>query len=124
MSEPTRLTLIGYWDGPHTDNSWPAVESFVDSSWDAEERDDVAYYLSRGLVAVGFMGYSRCRFCGENNGNLELSDGVFIWPEGLGHYLIEHGVRLPDEFVRHTYEMIEKLETAERDVDWWRTFKT
>lgn len=47
------------------------------------------------------MGYSPCRLCGDNDGALELSDGVFVWPEGLRHYVVDHGVRLPQEFVSH-----------------------
>jgi hypothetical protein len=32
-------------------------------------------------------------------GSVEYSDGRFIWPEGLAHYVEEHQARLPDEFV-------------------------
>lgn len=30
-----------------------------------------------------------------------LSDGHFIWPEGLAHYVDKHSVRPPEEFIRH-----------------------
>jgi hypothetical protein len=124
MVQSTRLILIGYWDGPETDHSWPSPEEFVDPSWDAEERELVASYVSTGLVARSFMGFSRCRFCGRENGNLELSDGLFVWPEGLAHYVTEHAVRLPDRFVEHALDMTDGLETADREVDWWREFRT
>lgn len=80
---------------------WHDPRSMVDTSWGAEERDLVVGYLRAGRVAVQFRGLSRCRFCGRENGSKELSDGTFSWPEGLPHYLEEHGVRLPDEFVEH-----------------------
>lgn len=32
----------------------------------------------------------------------------------------DHGVRLPDRFVNHVLQMIDWLETAERDERWWR----
>ncbi|WP_251043454.1 hypothetical protein [Arthrobacter sp. ISL-48] len=115
-----KLILIGYWDGPQTDRSWPSPEQFVDASWDTEERDFVAYYLQMGLIARSYMGFSRCRFCGKENGNLELSDGHFVWPDGLAHYVVEHAVRLPDRFVRHSFATIDSLESAARDVEWWR----
>jgi hypothetical protein len=35
------------------------------------------------------------------NGFREQSDGVWLWPEGLAHYVEKHGIRLPDEFVEH-----------------------
>lgn len=30
-----------------------------------------------------------------------MSDGTWLWPEGLSHYVREHGVVLPEEFVVH-----------------------
>lgn len=98
------LTLIGYWrseagDGRPGDGRWPSPATFVDSSWDVDERDSVADYLGRGFVVRAYMGYSPCRLCDlETNGNLELSDGVYVWPEGLEHYVRDHAVRLPEPF--------------------------
>ena len=120
MVQPRRLTLIGYWDGPETDHSWPSPQDFVDASWDEEERDLVASFLQTGLVVRTYMGYSECRMCGRENGDLELSDSVFVWPEGLAHYVADHGVRPPDRFVRHVIEIVNALEGAERDEQWWR----
>ncbi len=120
MVQSRKLILIGYWDGPEADPSWPSPEEFVDASWDIDERDLVVSYLRMGFVARSFMGFSRCRFCGKENGNLELSDGHFVWPDGLAHYVVEHGVRLPDRFVRHSLAIIDSLESASRDVEWWR----
>lgn len=34
-------------------------------------------------------------------GASEFSDGVYVWPEGLAHYLEKHHVRLPQRFVDH-----------------------
>src|SRR5262249_34367885 len=45
-------------------------------------------------------GTSWCRFlCDGGNGCCELSDGCWIWPEGLSHYVRDHHVRLPGEFI-------------------------
>lgn len=120
MVHPERLILIGYWAGAETDDSWPDPKDFMDPSWDSEEREVMASYLSAGLVARTYMGFSRCRVCGVNNGNLELSDGYYVWPDGLAHYVADHAVRLPERFVAHVSAMIEALEGAERDVGWWR----
>lgn len=120
MVRPKRLTLIGYWDGPLTGPGWPSAEDFVDPAWDAEERELVADHLQSGLVAGRYMGHSVCRFCGCDNGCLELTDGCFVWPEGLAHYVLNHDVRLPKEFVTHVLEMIDDLDAADREEDWWR----
>jgi hypothetical protein len=114
------LILIGYWSGPQTSAGWPDVHDFVDEAWDEQERQDVGSYLKHGLVARAFMGYSRCRFCEENNGSLELTDGVYLWPQGLAHYVLEHGVRLPDVFVRHVDHQADLEEGLTVDNTWWR----
>ena len=114
-----RLILIGYWKGPYA-QEWPEPQRFVDPTWDVEERDDVVAYLRHGMVAGACMGFSECRFCGVRNGNLELTDGVYVWPEGLAHYLAEHAVRLPPEFVDHIYKMRNELYESTVDEEWWR----
>ena len=120
MVRSAGLILIGYWDGPSTCPGWPSVKEFVDAGGDAEERELVADYLRTGLVARRCMGYSPCRFCGRNNGCLELTDGHFVWPDGLPHYVTDHDVRLPVCFVQHVLKMTDRLETAQRDETWWR----
>lgn len=115
------LTLIGYWTGSNGGDGWPDPTEFVDEGWDEDERTDLALYLERGLVARAYMGYSQCRICGANNGNEELSDGSFIWPEGLAHYVREHAVRLPDSFTAHVARMEELTDDLVVDDLWWRS---
>jgi hypothetical protein len=67
------------------------------------------------------MGLSPCRFCGKHNGSLEYTDHVYIWPEGLAHYLTDHQVRLPDEFVLHVERSMDELDEATVDPSWWLT---
>lgn len=117
-----RLRLIGYWNGGHGQNAqYPDPASLVDPAWDADEREDVAIYLRYGVVARAYLGPSPCRLCEDRrvNGNLELTDGVYVWPEGLAHYVAEHAVRLPQEFVEHIHRMHQKLDDVEVDEGWW-----
>ena len=65
------------------------------------------------------MGLSVCRVCGASNGYAEYSDGTYIWPSGLAHYVDQHDVRLPDEFVRHAVARLLEFEAAEIDGEWW-----
>jgi hypothetical protein len=46
------------------------------------------------------------------------TDGHYVWPEGLAHYLWEHQVRSPEQFVRHVVTKVESLENAQRDDAW------
>jgi len=115
-----RLVRIGYWEG-ETPSGLPHPLAFVDPSWDIEERETLSVYLSRGFIVRAYLGKSVCRVCGIANGALELSDGVFVWPEGLAHYIGEHGVRLPTRFVEHALNRTAALEEGEIDDDWWRS---
>jgi hypothetical protein len=91
----TPLILLGYWTGSGIADNWPDPADLIDLTWHEADRLDLALYLQHGLVARAYMGYSACRICGVTNGSLELTDGVFVWPEGLGHYVRDHAVRLP-----------------------------
>ena len=73
--------LIGYWKSDD-EPGWPDPRDFVDASWSADERREVAGYLSNGTVVVEYRGLSPCRFCGRNNGHREFTDGTYQWPEG------------------------------------------
>lgn len=119
MVEVQALTRIGYWRGDRAEG-WPEVTAFVDSSWDPEERDRVAAHLRRGMVVRAYLGFSTCRICGQPNGSVELTDGTYVWPEGLAHYIETHEVRLPERFTRHVGKLHERLEDAEVDDRWWR----
>ena len=51
------------------------------------------------------LGYAACRFPdgphGREMGCCDLTDGFWLWPEGLWIYVSRYHVRLPDEFVAH-----------------------
>jgi hypothetical protein len=81
----------------------------------------VIQYLHGGTIARAYTGYSLCRLCGVLNGTLEFSDGVYLWPQGLGHYVEEHAVRLPDEFVQHATTRLGVLEEDAADLTRWRS---
>jgi hypothetical protein len=122
------LTLIGYWAGPYAPD-WPQATDFVDEHWDKFERDVVASYLDQGLALPWSWrprGYSSCRFCGQLNGSNEKTDGFYLWPEGLAHYVRRHSVRPPASIIRHIVSMQEGDDWWEEalgsaDRDWWKT---
>lgn len=97
-----KLTLIGYW---HSEDQpfWPDPAWFVDEEWVASDRSRVLTYLRGGVVLWAAAGMSWCRFrCADRwCGSTETTDGHFLWPAGLAHYVEHHAVRLPQEFVAH-----------------------
>jgi len=114
----TERRLLGYWrNDEHPE--YPDPAAFVDNTWDRQERHEVWSYLSSGTMAAAYMGLSPCRICGEHNGALEFTDGVYQWPEGLAHYVYDHDVRLPAEFVAHARARLEQLEGEAVALDWW-----
>lgn len=114
----TGLRLIGYWrNAKHPE--YPDPHDLVDAAWDEDERHVTGSYLASGTVAWAFMGYSPCRFCGENNGDLEYTDGVYVWPSGLAHYIDEHHVRLPQAIVDHASDRLTEVEKVRPDLAWW-----
>jgi hypothetical protein len=124
MSEPRNATdrpvrILGFWGSPEN-QALPNPADLVDTAWGEPERQWVADYLEHGLVAAGWMGASRCRLCSRSNGSRDLTDGYYLWPEGLAHYVLDHSVRLPAEFIDHIEQRAEDLEELTRDTAWWR----
>ena len=116
------LRQVGYWKGGDRGNrGLPDPADFVDPAWDLATRAATTEYLRAGEVYLFCCGLSPCRFCGCGNGNKDLTNGFYLWPEGLAHYLERHTVRLPDEFVDHTRKDIRyKAELFfGRDRSWW-----
>jgi hypothetical protein len=114
----TYLRVIGHWrNDEHPE--LPDPVDLVDADWDRREKSHVYWYVSGGTHGRAYMGYSTCRICGVQNGAGELSDGTYVWPEGLAHYLQEHDVRLPNEFVRHALQRSREIEEDPRDEGWW-----
>lgn len=93
---------VGFWSGGYPSSpDLPSAEDCVDPSWDPEERAEVALYLESAKVSRSYRGFSDCRICGKMNGSREHTDGEWYWPSGFSHYLREHDVRPPQEFIDH-----------------------
>lgn len=99
-----RLEAIGYWFNEAAPSAYPRPQALV-GPWSAARRAAVVAYLRAGAVFEAYRACSFCRFrCGATAramGSRDLSDCVWVWPEGLAHYVEVHSVRLPERFVRH-----------------------
>jgi hypothetical protein len=112
------LRSIGYWRSD-LQPELPDPAHWQDSTWNAAERDFALRYLELGYPIASALGAASCRLCGAANGSQELSDGVFVWPEGLAHYIREHSVRLPDAVLEAFRRRLADLEEADVDDTWW-----
>jgi len=120
---------IGYWksdDAPY----FPDPHQFVRHDIEPGLRIIVAEYLDRGTHFIPFLGHSWCRFkCGANEnvmGSFCFTDGDYIWPQGLSHYIKIHDVWLPDDFIKHviinTSKDISNVDLSKLDLhdyNWW-----
>ena len=93
----------------------------------------MARYLRTGSTVNSWCGYSWCRFgCGIQGpeiGSRDLSDGEWLWPEGLAHYVSVHSVRVPDEIIDRAFgprtkdaallSGLGKVDRREMDRTWW-----
>jgi len=97
------LIAVGYWWSPSRPEL-PDPRVLVGEPYAPELRDRISGYLASGGIFVACFGFSYCRFeCGVNNSEMgvaDLTDGVWVWPEGLHHYVCHHHVRLPGEFIQ------------------------
>lgn len=110
MSDDQKLIPIGYWYEVSPCVAGPDPKDFVDASWDVEERKAVLGYLRAGRVETQWRGPSWCRMskgCDVRQmGSADLTDGVYVWPQGYAHYIEKHDVKPPPEFVRHVLSRV------------------
>lgn len=120
---------IGYWFSEQTP-FFPDPHSFVKNEIDQQLRQLVAAYLDRGTHFIPYLGHSWCRFkCGakeDEMGSFCFTDGDYIWPQGLGHYIKRHNVWLPELFIEHVVRNntrdISHVDTSILDLhdyNWW-----
>ena len=95
------LQFLGYWKS-QSEPDLPDPLDYVDNDWDSDDRALVVAHLVAGEVWESWRGNSVCRFlCGQDTGSRCFTDGAYVWPEGFAHYVAEHGVRPPQEFIDH-----------------------
>jgi hypothetical protein len=119
------LILIGYWHGFY-EEAYPDPGSFVDDNWNAEEKERIIAYLKAAhQMPYAAGGLSWCRFrCGiAGLGNTEFTDGTWLWPAGLLHYVETHNVKLPREVLDHMLTN-KNINTGSGkigvDMEWWK----
>ena len=118
-----KAKMIGYWNDKHT-------QGFIDPHklvivWDEELKHKVVAYLEAGKECNHQKGPSKCRFCNEFVGSCEKTDGVWMWPEGLPHYIEEHNISLPEGFLAYIKDNnfvmdVKKYSTC--SLDFWRAY--
>jgi hypothetical protein len=128
MENITTLKVIGYWQSFHEPH-YPDPGSFVDDTWNVEEKAKVIAYLKAAHeMPYAFGGNSWCRFrCGiVSLGNTEFTDGAYLWPAGLLHYVETHNVKLPREVLDHMLSNKNIKPVNDKfsvNIEWWQNQK-
>lgn len=134
MGDSKKLKLIGIWKD-HTNLDAPDPSWFVDPFWDIEEKNRVLQVFKDSPEFENeHLGhyYGWCRFkC--NNYNEKLwrtfqTDGIYIWPTDLHHYVEQHNIRLPKEVVDSLLSLnkspiisyLPRFDTSlDLNINWW-----
>lgn len=127
------MKLIGYWMENLNDAELPLPQELV-GDLSAGIRDAVCKYLCHGELYETYRGQSWCRFhCGFDRlemGCREYTDGEWIWPEGLVHYVNTHGILLPEEFIacatstRHSQPDNDRSASLEFWISWAKPYRS
>lgn len=112
------LRSIGCWDEIYVPGAikWPRERrgrSITDDVDLGVDKDLVAY-LTHAPVESWELASSWCRLCGltQRMGCATRSDGVYMWPDGLVHYVADHAIELPAAFLRHVEATLASLRSA------------
>lgn len=88
-----RLKAVGFWQ------SSAEIEK---SPISLHDRSKIIRYLDACPAARVRGTPFACVFQDQTHrATLERTDGVYVWPSGLVHYVRDHDVRLPECFVEH-----------------------
>ena len=93
---------VGFWaqtveEARALNSAWPG--DYVHLFWNEEERQRVGAYLAGAPSIAAYRGISRCRLCGKMNGSHDFGDERYVWPQGFAHYVLDHAVKPPEEFI-------------------------
>lgn len=95
------LIEIGLWNSEEVDHYIHPGELMVPDYY--EDKEKLVAYLDSGEVFQSRLDETDCLLgCGESElGTTDLTDGVWLWPQALSHYVDKHDVALPEKFLSH-----------------------
>ena len=110
INKKSKLKVVGFWNIRGL-QKYIHPEHLVERQ--IENKELIEKYLRSGNIISYYRGFSLCRICGNTNGFTDLTDGTWIWPEGLAHYISDHNVELPKEFITHMKKNDFNIESKE-----------
>jgi hypothetical protein len=115
---------FGFWGDSEEGTTPESLLDFVDPSWVPPDRQRLLNYIENApCVVAASAGYAPCFLCSERMEKAAFqSDGLWLWPSHLLHYLKEHAVRLPRRMEDHirsqNYAVRENLKVRLDQLPW------
>lgn len=129
---------FGYWQlDLSRDAGFPTISSFIDDNvtLSEDEMNKLYAYLCGGKTMILNYDIAKCMFPDCEHKMLDVNgawltmapttDGIWIWPRDLYHYVRYHSVRIPDNMYHHirlrNFELPHALklyDTVLRSLDW------
>ena len=114
---------FGFFENPETGEiSVEELKKWIDATWQPAELESLVRDLRSAPVALATAaGSEPCLLCSRKFpvGSFS-SDGVWLWPSDLWHYVEAHGVRVPEPFAEHVrrsnYSPPAELDIDDRDL--------
>ncbi|WP_442266752.1 hypothetical protein ACSIGC_03370 [Tenacibaculum sp. ZS6-P6] len=76
-----------------------------------KNKDKILKYLNNGYKVSTVSTIQQCEICNKPAGPINyFSDGYWIWPKWLNHYLTEHNIKFPKKF-------LERMELNNYNID-------
>lgn len=93
-SRGLNLPGIGYWKSDAYP-FYPDPHDYIRTDASPDLIHDLTTKLRAGRVIGRYRGYHYCRICNVQAGSAVMTNGVYVYPEGLIHYVEEHRVIVP-----------------------------
>lgn len=113
------LKTIGYWKSKHCKEyfNYPDPSTLMNHEYNQDIKKLLIKYLKECKPCNQYRGFSGCRICGTILGTHERTDGTYVWPDKLDHYVEEHNVMLPTEFINHAISILNKSDNLSETIN-------
>lgn len=93
------MRYLGRWINSLRDSKYPPPQELV-GEYEDKIQSKIVNYLNNGHILNVYRGQTFCLFrCNHHQSFVELTDGRWVWPRDLAHYVHAHSVQLPPDFI-------------------------
>ena len=124
------MRYIGRWIRSLKDTEYPPPHELV-GEYDPTVQPKIVAYLNSGHVLRVYRGYASCLFRSNySEPYTEKTDGSWVWPCHLSHYVQTHNVLVPPEFICNVAASTglpafnEEWRSEKDTLEYWRSWCT